>query len=80
MRADRIVRAELEVERRDTEFRCELPQRLLRGDSLPSLDTTEVGIGEAGLRQLALREAALLAQPPEAIANPLALGLHRQVL
>jgi len=71
VRTDRVVRAELEEERRDTEFRCDLPQRLLRWDTLPDLDAAEVGIGEAGLGQLTLRESALPAQAPDALADRL---------
>lgn len=71
VRAGRVVRAELKVQRRDAEPRRELPQRLLRWDTLPGLEAAEVGVGEAGLGQLALREAALLAQAPDADADRL---------
>jgi hypothetical protein len=75
--ANRVVPADLEVQGRDAELRRELPQHLLRWDTLPDLEAAEVGIRDAGLGQVALREAALLAQAPYADADRLgSFGRH----
>jgi len=66
VRAGGIVIAYLQIEGRDLELRREFPQRLLGWDTLPGLEAAEVGIGDAGRGELTLREAALLAQPPDA--------------
>ena len=71
VRAGGIVIAYLQVEGRDLELRREFPQRLLGWDTLPGLEAAEVGIGDARRGELTLREAALLAQPPDARADRL---------
>jgi hypothetical protein len=71
MRASGVVRAKLEIQRRDIKLLRKLPQGLLRCDPLSGLEAAEVGVRESGLGQIALREAALLAQPPNTPADAL---------
>ena len=72
-RAD--LRPGLEVLGRHVQLPGEQSQRLHRGASHTRLDPGDVRIGDAGRRELALREALLLAEAPETRSDRLAAAV-----
>ena len=75
--AARLLASRLEVRDGDAEQRRELAQGLHRRLSRACLDPRDVRVRHAGRRERALREPALEAQPPEALADRLDAVLDR---
>jgi hypothetical protein len=72
--------ARLEVLDRDAELLRELAKRLDRGRARAGLDARDIGVGDAGGREVALRETSLDAQALEACADAFStssLGHHQ---
>jgi hypothetical protein len=71
VRADHIVRPQLQVERRDPEALGQLPDCAQRRVAPASLDSRHVGVRNAGRDEVALGKTALRAQPSEAFSDGL---------
>jgi hypothetical protein len=66
-----VVAAGFEVEGGGLELVCDCTERLPGGRAGVSLDPGDVGVADAGLGEVALRELTLCSEPPEALTDRL---------
>src|SRR6266516_7999196 len=65
----RALFARLEPGHADAELRRELAQRLHRGRARPGLDPADVGVGDAWLGEVSLRETEALSSLPQSSSD-----------